>query len=79
MLEFEQRLLAKIIDKIAMLDAEVKIRGRKGATFPSQNLNHKMQTEEEFVKEISLRFYSEKEVKINLVLGGLLEYIGERL
>jgi len=38
-----------------------------------------MQTEEEFVKEISLRFYSEKEVKINLVLGGLLEYIGERL
>lgn len=79
MLEFEQRLLAKIIDKIAMLDAEVKIRGRKGATFPSQNLNHKMQTEEEFVKEISLRFYSEKELKINLVLGGLMEYIGERL
>jgi len=78
-LEFEQRLLAKIIDKIAMLDAEVKIRGRKGATFPSQNLNHKMQTEEEFVKEISLRFYSEKELKINLVLGGLMEYIGERL
>jgi len=62
-----------------MLDAEVKIRGRKGATFPSQNLNHKMQTEEEFVKEISLRFYSEKELKINLVLGGLMEYIGERL
>jgi hypothetical protein len=41
-LEFEQNLIAKVIDKIAMLDAEVKIRGRIGATFPSSNPNHKM-------------------------------------
>jgi hypothetical protein len=34
-----------------------------------------MQTEEEFVKETSLRFYSEKEVKINLLLDGLLDYL----
>ena len=32
---FEQQLLSKVIDTIAKLDAEVKIRGRKGATFPS--------------------------------------------
>jgi hypothetical protein len=38
-----------------------------------------MQTEEEFVKETSLRFYSEKEVKINLLLDGLLDYLGDRL
>ena len=34
-LEFENQLMSKTIDKIAMLDAEIKIRGRKGATFPS--------------------------------------------
>jgi len=62
-----------------MLDAEVKIRGRKGATFPSQNPSHKMQTEEEFIKETSLRFYSEKEIKINLFLEGLMDYLGDRL
>lgn len=62
-----------------MLDADVKIRGRKGATFPSQNPSQKIQSQEEFEKEISLRFYSEKEVKINLMLGGLLNYLGERL
>ncbi len=71
--------MAKIIDKIAMLDAEVKIRGRKGATFPSQNPAHKMQTEDEYVKETSLRFYTEKEAKINLLLGGLTEYLELRL
>lgn len=42
-LEFEQQLLGKVVDKIAMLDSEVKIRGRKGATFPSANKNHRIQ------------------------------------
>ena len=78
-LEFEQNLIAKVIDKIAMLDAEVKIRGRKGATFPSSNPNHKMQTEEEYENEISLRFYNDKEVKISLLMNGLLDYLSERL
>jgi hypothetical protein len=62
-----------------MLDAEVKIRGRKGAAFPSQNTNHKMQTEEEYIKEISLRFYTDKEIKINLMMHGLMDYLGNRL
>lgn len=62
-----------------MLDAEVKIRGRKGAAFPSQNANHKMQTEEDYHKEISLRFYTDKEVKVNLMMHGLMEYLGNRL
>jgi hypothetical protein len=34
-LKFEQDLLGRVIDKIATLDAEVKLRGRKGAAFPS--------------------------------------------
>jgi hypothetical protein len=38
-----------------------------------------MQTEEEYVKETSLRFYSEKEIKIHLLLNGLMEYLGQRL
>lgn len=33
--EFEKQVLKTIIDKIAMLDADVRIKGRKGATFPS--------------------------------------------
>ena len=34
-LEFENQVLASSIEKIAMLDADVRIKGRKGATFPS--------------------------------------------
>ena len=77
MLEFEHQLLARIIDKIAMLDAEVKLRGRKGAAFPSHS--HKMQTLDEFIQESNLRFYTDKELKINLMLTDLLDYISTRL
>jgi len=35
--DFENDLISLCIDKIAMLDADVKVRGRKGATFPSAN------------------------------------------
>ena len=31
------------------------------------------------MKETSLRFYTEKEVKINLLLEGLFDYLGDRL
>jgi hypothetical protein len=33
-LEFEQRFISINIEKIAMLDAEVKLKARKGANFP---------------------------------------------
>jgi len=62
-----------------MLDAEVKLRGRKGAAFPSQNSQNRMQTQDEYMKEMSLRFYTDKEVKINLMMHGLLNYLGNRL
>lgn len=71
-LKFEQDLMGKVIDKIATLDAEVKLRGRKGAAFPSQIASNKMQTMNEYMQEVSLRFYSEKEVKINLMMQGLM-------
>ena len=35
-MQFEKRILTTCIDKIAMLDADVRVRGRRGATFPSQ-------------------------------------------
>lgn len=62
-----------------MLDAEVKLRGRKGAAFPSQNTNNKIQSDEEYVRELSLRFYTDKEVKVNLMMHGLVDYLGGRL
>jgi hypothetical protein len=38
-----------------------------------------MQTEEDYIREVSLRFYSEKEVKINLMMKGLMDYLSNRL
>ena len=35
-LEFEKQVLITSVEKIAMLDADVRIKVRKGATFPSQ-------------------------------------------
>ena len=35
-LEFEKQVLSTSIEKIAMLDADVRIKGRRGAKFPSQ-------------------------------------------
>lgn len=72
-------MLGKVIDKIAMLDAEVKLRGRKGAAFPSQNASHKMQSESEYLAEMSMRFYTEKEVKINMMMNGLIDYLSTRM
>lgn len=61
-----------------MLDAEVKLRGRKGAAFPSQNPSHKMQSEEDYIEEMNLRFYTDKEVKINMMMKGLMDYFQTR-
>ena len=63
---------------IAKLDAEVKIRGRKGATFPSK-ISREIQSQQDYEKEVNLRIYSEKEVKINLMMDGLLKYLHTRL
>jgi len=38
-----------------------------------------MQTDEEYIKEISLRFFTDKEIKINLMMHGLMDYLGTRL
>jgi hypothetical protein len=38
-----------------------------------------MQTEEDYIKEISLRFYTDKEVKVNQLMHGLMDYLGNRL
>ena len=35
-LEFEKQVLSTSIEKVAMLDADVRIKGRRGANFPSQ-------------------------------------------
>jgi hypothetical protein len=38
-----------------------------------------MQTEAEYMQEVSLRFYSDKEVKINLMMQGLMGYLSNRI
>jgi hypothetical protein len=38
-----------------------------------------MQSEEDYMREVSLRFYTEKEVKINLMMKGLMGYLSSRL
>ena len=73
----EKQLLNKVIDTIAKLDAEVKIRGRKGATFPSHHNN--LQSQKDYENELNQRFYSEKEVKVNVMLTNLLQYVKLRL
>lgn len=49
---FEKELIAQIVDRISALDAEVKIRGRRGATYPSQ-LGHNVSKEGTIVKKQS--------------------------
>lgn len=52
------------------------MRGRKGAAFPSHM--HKIQPLTEYLQEQSLRFYTDKELKINLMLTELLSYLQMR-
>jgi hypothetical protein len=49
-ISFEKELIAITVDRIAALDAEVKIRPRRGATFPSQ-LGHNVNKEGVFKKQ----------------------------
>lgn len=81
MLDFEQRFIALSIEKIAMLDSEVKIKARKGAHFPSHKVAGKAQIEglEEFEKDLFFRFLTEEEIKVDLLLTSLLNYIKKRL
>lgn len=85
----EKDLIAQIVDRIAALDAEVKIRGRRGATYPS-SLGHSkegptlkkqswIQSSEEFAQDLAHRFLSDKEVKLSLMIESLFEYLHERL
>lgn len=72
-------LLRKVVEKVATLDTEVKLRGRKGATFPSQSKQHQIQSEADYYSEVNNRLYSEKEVKIYFLLTGLMDYLHLRL
>lgn len=38
-----------------------------------------MQSETDYQKEMSLRFYSDKEIKINLMMHGLMDYLEMRM
>lgn len=90
-IQLEKDLLAQIIDRVAALDAEVKIRVRRGATYPSQ-LGHNVskegaivkkqswiQSQEDYTNDLQHRFLSDKEVKVNLMNEQLFEYLHSRL
>ena len=38
-----------------------------------------MQTESDYISEMSVRFYTDKEIKINLMMNDLLDYLKNRL
>ena len=89
-MNFEKQMLTTCISKIADLDADVRVRGRRGATFPSQlgygtnwdgTDKHQswIQSQEDYAQELSLRFLSDKEVKISLLMDNLLAYLSKRI
>ena len=83
-------MLTTCISKIADLDADVRVRGRRGATFPSQlgygtnwdgTDKHQswIQSQEDYEQQLSLRFLSDKEVKISLLMDDLMAYLSKRI
>ena len=61
-----------------MLDSEVKVKTRKGAHYPSKH-NRDIQPLKEFQKELSNRYLTEEEIKLNLMLSSLLDHINSRM
>jgi len=80
-LDFEQRFISLNLEKIAMLDAEVKLKARKGANFP-QHISvtyERIQAFNNFKSELRTRFLSVEEIKVNLLLTNLCNHLKQRL
>ena len=76
----EKQVLLHCIEKIATLDAsDLKLKPRKGSTYPNREGKHAMQTVEDYERELNMRFLTDKELKNTLLLVELFSYIKKRI
>jgi hypothetical protein len=73
-------LLSHEIEKISALDAtDLKLKPRKGSTYPGKEGQAAMQSVEDYTKDLTLRFLTDKELKNCLLLVELFSYLKKRL
>ena len=76
----EKQLVLCYLEKIASLDAaDIKIKARRGSTFPSKDGIDNIQSLEEYQKELSLRFFTDKELKNVFLIMQFFTYMSRRL
>ena len=79
-IELEKALLSHSIEKIAALDAaDLKMKPRRGSTYPVREGQAPAQTHEDYNRELSLRFLTDKELKNSLLLVELFAYLRKRI
>lgn len=79
-LDIEKEVLTHSIEKIAALDAtDLKLKPRKGSNYPVKEGQNAIQPLEEYNKELTQRFLTDKETKICLLLVELFAYLKKRL
>lgn len=88
-LEAEKAILTHCIEKIAALDAaDLKLKPRKGSTYPVRDTNTSatkdskqpsIQSVADYSRELTLRFLTDKELKNSLLLVELFSYIRKRI
>lgn len=83
-------MLTHCIEKIAALDAaDLKLKPRKGSTYPVRETKPSaatdtskqpfMQSNEDYNRDLTLRFLTDKELKNSLLLVELFSYIRKRI
>lgn len=82
-LEIERLVLVHCIEKISALDAsDLKMKARKGSTYPLAEQKGKainMQSVQDHLRELNMRFLTDKELKNCLLLEELFAYIHKRI
>ena len=73
-------MLTHSIEKIAALDAaDLKLKPRKGSTYPVRQGQSQMQSVDDYCRELNLRFLTDKELKNSLLLVELFGYLKKRI
>ena len=79
-LDIEKAILRHSIEKISAIDAsDIKLKPRKGSTYPVRIGKPPMQTAEDFSKDLNNRFLTDKELKNCLLLIELFAYLRKRI
>jgi hypothetical protein len=73
--ETEEKILESIVEKLCQLDVDIKTKVRK---FQFSNVN-KIQPLNSFIKELSVKIPTDKDIKNGILFDMLLDYINERI